>query len=147
MIQLRMRFLAILVMLAAVAFAAPEAHGQDPIEWEMLRGVDWEHAEGTYTPVFTDDVERLDETTVRITGYMIPIAISSDMNHFLLTSQPSRGCPYCRPGGPSTMIEVRANEEMSETTYDPLTVTGTLHLIKDDPSGLVYRIVEAEVTK
>ena len=145
MTQSRMRFLAILVMLAAVALAAPGVHAQEPIEWEVLRGVDWEYAGGTYSPTFTDDVEQLNETTVRITGYMIPIAISSDMNHFLLSSQPSQGCPYCRPGGPSSVIEVRANEEMSEATYDPLTVTGTLHLIKDDPSGLVYRIVEAEV--
>ena len=139
-----MRFLAIFVMLAAAALAAPEAHAQDPIEWEVLRGVDWEYAEGTYAPVFTDDVEQLDETTVRITGYMIPIAIGSGMNRFLLSSQPSQGCPYCMPGGPSTLIEVRA-DEAPETTYDPLTVTGTMHLIRDEPSGLVYRIVEAEV--
>jgi hypothetical protein len=145
MIQSRIRSLAALVMLAAVAFTASEAYAQEPIEWEVLRGVDWEYAGGSYTPVFTDDVEQLNETNVRIVGYMIPIAVSADMNHFLLSSQPSRGCPYCMPGGPSTLIEVRATEA-PETTYDPLTVTGTLKLLKDDTSGLVYRIVEAEVT-
>ena len=145
MTQSRMRFLAILVMLAAVALAAPGAHAQDPVEWEVLRGVDWEYAGGTYTPVFTDDVEQLNETTVRIKGYMIPIAVSTDTNRFLLSSQPSQGCPYCRPGGPSTLIEVR-DDEAHEMTYDPLTVTGTLKLLKDGTSRLVYRIVEAEVT-
>ena len=147
MIQLRTYVWATLVILVAVLSAAPEAHAQEPVEWEMLRGVEWERSGDVYMPTFTDDVKQLDEATVRITGYMIPIAIDSGMNRFLLTSQSSRGCPYCSPSGPSSMIEVRANEEMSETTYDPLTVTGTLHLIKDDPSGLVYRIVEAEVTK
>lgn len=131
-------------MLAAVALTASEAYAQEPIEWEVLRGVEWEYAGGSYTPVFTDDVEQLSDATVRIVGYMIPIAVSSDMNHFLLSSQPSQGCPYCMPGGPSTLIEVRATEA-PETTYDPLTVTGTLKLLKDDTSGLVYRIVDAEV--
>jgi len=140
-----MCFLAALVMLAAVTLTASEAYAQEPVEWEVLRGVEWEYAGGSYTPVFTDDVEQLSDATVRIVGYMIPIAVSSDMNHFLLSSQPSQGCPYCMPGGPSTLIEVRATEA-PETTYDPLTVTGTLKLLKDDTSGLVYRIVDAEVT-
>jgi len=145
MIRLRTCSLAALVMLAAATLIVSDASAQEPIEWEVLRGVDWEYAGGTYTPVFTDDVEQLSDATVRIVGYMIPIAIGTDMNHFLLSSQPSRGCPYCMPGGPSTLIEVRATEA-PETTYDPLTVTGTLKLLKDDTSGLVYRIVEAEVT-
>jgi len=140
-----MCFLAALVMLAAVTLTASEAYAQEPVEWEVLRGVEWEYAGGSYTPVFTDDVEQLSDATVRIVGYMIPIAVSSDMNHFLLSSQPSQGCPYCMPGGPPTLIEVRATEA-PETTYDPLTVTGTLKLLKDDTSGLVYRIVDAEVT-
>ena len=52
------------------------------------------------------------------------------------------GCPFCLPGGPNSIIEVFVKKPLKYST-DAIVLTGTMNLLKDDPSGFYYRMFEA----
>jgi hypothetical protein len=50
------------------------------------------------------------------------------------------------PGGPESMVEVKMKTPV-KYSFDALVVTGKLSVLKDDPSGIFYRITDAEPAK
>ncbi|MEM9996659.1 MAG: DUF3299 domain-containing protein [Bacteroidota bacterium] len=96
-----------------------------------------------WNPMFPPDVEELDETEVSMTGYMIPLGYEEKQTLFLLSAFPGHGCFFHMPGGPESIIEVRATRGVA-FSYDTITVEGRLQLLRDDPYGLLYRLVDAE---
>lgn len=94
---------------------------------------------------YADDVKAFDGKQVTITGYMFPLQASSGQNHFLLSAYPP-SCPYCLPGGPTELIDITG--QSLPFTYDPVTLTGTLHLLAGDAlkEGLFYRMTGAQKT-
>jgi hypothetical protein len=46
------------------------------------------------------------------------------------------------PGGPESYVEVQASAPF-KYTLDPVVLKGRLAVLKDDPSGIFYRLVEA----
>jgi hypothetical protein len=72
---------------------------------------------------------------------MMPLE-ATDQRHFLIMAVPPH-CPFCMPAGPDAIVEVRAK---APVTYamEPLIFSGTLAVLKDDPSGVLYRLTEAE---
>ena len=55
---------------------------------------------------------------------------------------PYGACQFCLPGGPNSIIEVFLKTPRKYTT-DAIVVSGTMNLLKDDPSGFYYRMIEA----
>jgi hypothetical protein len=55
-------------------------------------------------------------------------------------------CAFCLPGGPESMVEVKMKTPV-KYTFDAVVVTGKLAVLKDDPTGIFYRIIDAEPTK
>jgi len=55
-------------------------------------------------------------------------------------------CSFCMPGGPEAVVEVRAKRPLAYTD-DAVTVTGRLSVLKDDPTGIFYRLTEAVPAK
>ncbi|MEM6783204.1 MAG: DUF3299 domain-containing protein [Bacteroidota bacterium] len=96
-----------------------------------------------WNPQFTPEIEQLHGTEVRLTGYMIPLGYEEKQTHFLISAFPGHGCFFHMPGGPESIIEVKATRGVA-FSYDTITVVGRLELLRDDPYGLLYRLVDAE---
>lgn len=119
----------------------------DDAVWQLLMQAGFEEVatpEGLqWKPQFPPEVEELDGTEVRLVGYMIPLGYEEKQTHFLLSAFPGHGCYFHMPGGPESIMEVRATEGVA-FSYDTISVEGRLELLHDDPYGLLYRLVDAQ---
>jgi hypothetical protein len=88
-----------------------------------------------------DAVRALDGRSARFMGFLFPLEAATGHRSFLLTAWPP-SCPYCLPAGPTGMIEVRAAQPVPATD-EPIVIEGRFELLRDDPSGLYYRLHDA----
>ena len=91
--------------------------------------------------VFSPEVKKLNNKTIKVAGFMMPIEQRETHKRFMLSAVPP-GCPFCLPGGPNSLIEVFVKKPLKYTT-DAIVLNGTMNLLKDDPSGFYYRMIEA----
>jgi hypothetical protein len=92
---------------------------------------------------FSDAILRLDRTTVRLQGFMIPLVVGERQTRFLLSAVPP-ACPFCLPAGPEALVEVLAKQPV-RFGVEPIVVTGRFAVLKDeDEGGLYYRLMDAE---
>lgn len=112
--------------------------------WSALSKVTSVKAKGgRLLPKYPDAVLALDNTQVRLQGFMMPLEPGEKQKHFLLTiTTPS--CAYCLPAGPEGVVEIKAAAPV-KFTYQPIVITGTMNVLKDDPMGLYYRLDAANV--
>jgi len=61
--------------------------------------------------------------------------------HFVLSAMPAT-CSFCMPGGPETLVEVKTKQPV-KYTFDAVIVKGKLSVLKEDPTGVFYRITDA----
>jgi len=131
--------LAVILLVAGPAIAGPPPH--QTLVWSTLEQVKESATAGGMKVEFPRDVDALDRAHVSIQGFRIPLAIRT---HFLLASKPS-DCPTCIEGGPGSYVEVFARAPVEPTFGRPLTVVGKLELVRNEPSGSYYRLLDAEV--
>jgi hypothetical protein len=62
----------------------------------------------------------------------------------VLTAMPQT-CVFCLPGGPESLVEVRARTPV-KYTFEPVVLSGKLAVLKDDANGLYYRLTDAVLT-
>lgn len=137
-----------LFALLLLGLIATPALAQDRVGWDTLGLVTFEEQEAddgwiTYIPTFSDEVMALDGQEVRLAGFMIPLDFSQIQSNFLISMLPGDGCYFHMPGGAESIAEVQA-EEGVEFSYDTIEMVGTLQILKDDPYGLLYRIIGAK---
>ena len=154
--------LSLLVVLAAVPAVALAQHtpppGADPnaalqplpdrkdvVSWKTLSQVELVKQKDRYVPQFSSSVAALDQKEIKLQGFMMPLEMGEKQSHFVLAAMPVT-CAFCLPGGPESMVEVKMKTPV-KYTFDALVVTGTLSVMKDDPSGIFYRIVDAVPVK
>lgn len=75
----------------------------------------------------------------------MPLETGERQQHFILTSYPP-SCGFCMPGGPEGVVEVRTKQPVKYTT-DPIVISGKLAVLKDDPTGMYYRLTDAVPVK
>jgi hypothetical protein len=122
----------------------PEIKGV--VSWKTLAQVEPVKVKDRVVPQFSEGVLKLDATEVRLQGFMMPLEMGDRQKHFVLTAMPQT-CSFCLPGGPDSMVEVRAKTPV-KYTFDPVVLSGKLTVLKDDPNGLYYRLTDAvPVTK
>jgi len=131
--------LAVILLAAGPAIAGPPPH--QTVVWSTLGQVKESATASGMKVEFARDVDALDRAYVSIQGYRIPLATRT---HFLLASKPS-DCETCIEGGPASYVEVFARAAVEPTFGRPLTVAGKLELVRNEPSGAYYRLVDAEV--
>ena len=138
--------LTLTLLLIGLTGVAPPAWAQQETTWQMLMQAEFEEVETPegprWLPNFPPEVERLDGTSVRVAGYMIPLGYEEEQTHFLVSAYPGDGCFFHLPGGPNAVVEVRAERGVT-FTYDRIAVQGDLELLRDDPYGLLYRMADA----
>lgn len=120
----------------------PELKGVVP--WRILGQVKTAQVGARPVPEFSPEVRKLDQQDVRLQGYMLPIVAGETHDHFLLTMRPPH-CPFCLSLGPEYIVEVKSRSPIKHT-YEPVVVAGRLNVLRDDPFGLYYRLIDAQLS-
>ena len=115
---------------------------QDVVSWKLLAQVELVKMKDKFVPQFSAGVAALDKKEVKVQGFMMPLEMGDKQTHFILSAMPV-SCAFCMPGGPEQLVEVRTNKPV-KYTFDPVVLTGKLAVLKDDPTGVFYRLTDAQ---
>jgi hypothetical protein len=150
----------LVLLLATLAFPALAQHQMPPqgdpslqplperkdvVSWKTLAQVELVKAKDRYVPQFAATVTALDQKQVKMQGFMLPLQMGDKQSHFVLAAMPQT-CSFCMPGGPESMVEVKMKTPV-KYTFDAVVLSGKLTVLKDDPTGIFYRLTEAEASK
>ncbi len=111
------------------------------VSWKTLAQVQPVKQGGKVVPEFSRDILALDRKEVKVQGFMIPLGLGDKQKRFLISAVPS-SCQFCLPAGPDAVVEVEAKTPVSYT-FDAVVIGGKFAVMKDDPSGMLYRMTEA----
>jgi len=111
------------------------------LSWKLLSSVETRMEKNRLVPTYPAAVQALNERTVRVQGFMLPLEPGDKQRHFLISSVPTT-CSFCVPAGPEGLIEVRSKTPV-KYTLEPVLLEGKLAVLRDDPYGLFYRIADA----
>jgi hypothetical protein len=107
------------------------------VSWKTLAKVTLKNEK----PNFDKEIEALNGQTVKIQGFMLPLEQTEKHKHFMLSVNPP-SCFFCLPAGSEGLVEVYT-KQVFEFSYDPIIVSGTLLVLKNDEMGLYYRMQNA----
>jgi hypothetical protein len=111
------------------------------VSWKTLAQVEPVKQGGKMVPEFSRDVLALDRKDVKVQGFMIPLDIGDKQKRFLISAVPPH-CQFCLPAGPDALVEVEAKTAVNYT-FEPIVISGKFAVVKDDPSGVLYRMTGA----
>jgi len=123
----------------------PLPERKDVVSWKTLSQVELVKQKDRYVPQFAKDVSALDQKEIKVQGFMMPLEVGDKQSHFVLTAMP-QSCAFCLPGGPESMVEVKSKTAV-KYTFEPVVLTGRLAILKDDPTGVFYRLTDAAPAK
>ena len=153
----------LMTLLAALAFSLsavaqhPAPPGADPnqfkplperkdvVSWKTFSQVELVKQKDRYVPQFAKEVAALDQKEVKVQGFMMPLEVGDKQSHFVLSAMPQT-CAFCLPGGPESMVEVKSKTPV-KYTFEALVLSGKLTVLKDDPTGIFYRLTDAVPAK
>jgi hypothetical protein len=119
----------------------PLAERKDVVSWKLLAEVELVKQKDRYVPQFSQGVAALDQKEVKLQGFMMPLEMGDKQTHFVLSALPVT-CAFCLPGGPEALVEVKTRQPV-KYSFDPIVVRGRMSVLKDDPTGVFYRITDA----
>ena len=111
------------------------------MSWKTLAQVEPVKKGGKIVPEFSKDILALDRKDVKVQGFMIPLDTGEKQKRFLIAAVPPH-CSFCLPAGSDAVIEVEARSPVNYT-FDPIVMTGKFVVMKDDISGVLYRLTDA----
>jgi hypothetical protein len=121
-----------------------DAQPAGTVPWEILQQAKTvQRPDKKFGPVFTRDIQALDQREVKIYGFMMPLDQARMQKRFLIASFPPH-CAFCLPGGPESMVEVVADKAV-EFTYEPIVVAGRMAVLQDDV--VYYRLTNANAVQ
>lgn len=112
------------------------------VSWKTLAQVEPVKRGEKMVPQFSRDILGLDKKDVQVQGFIIPLDMSDKQEHFLLSAVPPH-CPFCLPAGPDAIVEVHAKKPL-QYGFEPIVVAGRFAVLSDDPTGVLYRLTDAE---
>ena len=118
-----------------------KSHVGEPGKGGIFGAPPEEDTPAKFEVVFSPEVKKLDNKAIKVAGFMMPIEQRESHKRFMLSAVPP-GCPFCLPGGPNSIIEVFVKKPLKYTA-DAIVLNGTMNLLRDDPSGFYYRMIEA----
>ena len=114
---------------------------KDVVSWKLLSQVELVKQKDRYVPQFSSNVTALNKKEVKMQGFMLPLQMGDKQTHFVLAAMPQT-CSFCMPGGPESLVEVKSKQPV-KYTFDAIILTGKLEVLKDDPTGIFYRLTDA----
>lgn len=112
------------------------------LPWSLLSSVTAKTENNKVVPIFPPAVQALNDKSVKVQGFMLPLEPGEKQKHFLLSAVPTT-CSFCVPAGPEGLVEVHTSTPL-RYTVDAVTVQGRMAVLKDDKYGLFYRVVDAQ---
>jgi hypothetical protein len=132
----------ILFFLVAFGFVQAQKTAQI-IDWKLLAKVDFidqyfpEFEAWYLIPKFKEEVKALDQKSVIIKGYIIPLDV--DGGEYALSAYPFSACFFCGGAGPESVIKLELKEKTDRfDTDDIITFSGTLALNDSDIDNFNY---------
>jgi hypothetical protein len=123
----------------------PLPERKDVVTWKVFSQVELAKQKDRYVPKFSNEVAALHGKEVKVQGFMVPLELGDKQTHFVLSAMPQT-CAFCMPGGPESLVEVKSKTPV-KYTFEPVLVSGKLAVLKDDPTGIFYRLTEAVPVK
>ena len=120
---------------------APLPQRNDVVPWSTLADFTTRTVRQRVVQVYSAAILALDQRTVRLQGFMTPLDPGTRQVHFLLSSVPLT-CPFCTPGGPESLVQVRARRPV-RYSMGAIVVEGRFHVLQNDSLGFFYRITHA----
>ena len=120
---------------------APLPQRSDVVPWSTLADFTTRTERQRVVQVYSAAILALDQRTVRLQGFMTPLDPGTRQVHFLLSSVPLT-CPFCTPGGPESLVQVRARRPI-RYSMGAVVVEGRFHVLHNDSLGFFYRITQA----
>src|SRR5262245_51763803 len=117
----------------------------DVVSWRLLAQVELVKVKDRYVPQFAAGVAALDAKEVKVQGFMMPLEMGDKQTHFILAAMP-QDCAFCMPGGPEQLVEVKTKRPVAYG-IEPIVLSGKLSVLKDDPTGVFYRLTDAVPAK
>jgi hypothetical protein len=114
---------------------------KDVVSWKLLQQVELVKQKDRYVPQFSSNVTALNKKEVKMQGFMLPLQMGDKQTHFVLAAMPQT-CAFCLPGGPESLVEVKSKQPV-KYTFDAIVLSGKLEVLKDDPTGIFYRLTDA----
>jgi hypothetical protein len=124
---------------------APLPERKDVVSWKLLSQVELVKVKDRYQPQFSSNVAALDAREVKLQGFMMPLEMGEKQSHFILSATP-QDCSFCMPGGPESLVEVKAKAPLAYGVA-PVVLSGKLAVLKNDPTGVFYRLTDAVLSK
>ena len=130
-----------LLWITVLSVVAPLVLAEDILPWKTLSQVEEVKINDRLLPKFSAQITALDAKEVKLQGFMMPLEAGAKQKRFLLSANvPS--CPFCMPGGPDSLVEVLCKKPIA-FNMEPVVISGKLSVLKDDPTGLWYRVTGA----
>ena len=130
-------------------FIAKGAFSQSKVTWNTLADVQfnkqWNAKEKMFIliPQFGQKVKPLQDKSIEITGYMIPMDVET--NYYVLSANPFASCFFCGGSGPESVMSVKfKGKNRRFDTDERVTLRGKLKLNTDNFEELNYILTEAE---
>lgn len=114
---------------------------EDVVQWSVLAALETYEEDDRLHASFPESIEALDEQTIRLKGFMMPLDTDSRQRRFLLT-QSTPTCFYCVPGGAESAVEIEARDGV-EFSFEPMVLEGTFELKDANEMGIFYRLRDA----
>ena len=111
------------------------------VSWKLLSSVETKMEKNRMAPIFPGPVKAMNDKTVRVQGFMMPLEPGDRQKHFLLSAVPTT-CSFCVPAGPQGLIEVRSKIPV-KYSIEPVVVEGKFAALENDQYGLFYRVTDA----
>lgn len=111
------------------------------VSWKLLSSVETKMEKNRVSPVFPGPVKAMNDKTVRVQGFMMPLEPGDRQKHFLLSAVPTT-CGFCVPAGPQGLIEVRSKIPV-KYSIEPVVIEGKFAALENDQYGLFYRVTDA----
>ena len=114
------------------------------INWKDLEDVSFEeqyvesYQDWFLVPTFGESVKKLENTTVSIKGYLVPIDLDGKI--YALSAYPYSSCFFCGAAGPESVMTLLFDGDPPKRYKidDVATFKGELHLNKHNPEEFIY---------
>ena len=123
----------------------PLTERKDVVSWKLLAQVELVKMKDRYVAQFSDNVAALNKKEVKVQGFMMPLEMGDKQTHFILSAMP-QSCAFCLPGGPEQLVEIKTKTPV-KYTFEAVVLSGRLAVLKDDPTGVFYRLTDAVPAK
>lgn len=139
-------FTGLLLIAGRLAAQVPDHLGLKTKTWDILgmKTTIKANPDGSTSVSFPPEVRALENKTVELPGYIIPVKAGQKHEYFMLSVLPVLQCQFCGQGDVPQMVFVWVTRPVAYTD-NAIKVTGVFHLNNDDPQFVLKNATVEEM--